>query len=54
MEDRTWLSPDEVALQMGVAAATVRYWVRHGRVPARKVFGRWRIDKETVRGMLDE
>jgi 3-methylcrotonyl-CoA carboxylase alpha subunit len=37
------LSPSEAARQLGTSTRTVQRWIRTGRLPARRVGGRWRV-----------
>lgn len=42
------LTPAQAADRLGVSAAAVRDLAHRGRIPARKVGGRWRIDAAAV------
>src|SRR5919109_4583722 len=37
------LSPSEVARRLGTSTRTVQRWINAGRLPARRVGGRWRV-----------
>ena len=37
------LSPSEVARRLGTSTRTVQRWIESGRLPARRVGGRWRV-----------
>jgi 3-methylcrotonyl-CoA carboxylase alpha subunit len=37
------LSPSEVARRLGTSTRSVQRWIRSGRLPARRVGGRWRV-----------
>ncbi len=42
------LSPSEVARHLGTSTRTVQRWVRTGRLPARRVGGRWRVAFDAI------
>ena len=37
------LSPSEVARRLGTSTRTVQRWIGSGKLPARRVGGRWRV-----------
>ncbi|MEO8229543.1 MAG: biotin carboxylase N-terminal domain-containing protein [Chloroflexota bacterium] len=43
MDDRRELSPSQVARLLGTSVRTVQRWIVQGRLPARRVGGRWRV-----------
>ncbi|MBZ0269821.1 helix-turn-helix domain-containing protein [bacterium] len=45
-----WLDADETASSLQITKATLYKLIREGRVPARKVNGRWRVS----RGRIEE
>ena len=47
-------SPEEAADMMGVNAATVRAWLRDGKLKGSKLGGRiWRISEEAIRDFVN-
>ena len=46
------LSPSEAAHHIGTSTRTVQRWIRTGRLPARRVGGRWRVAFDAI-GALD-
>ena len=53
MED--FLTPAEVAKQLGVTVSTVRRWLRSGYLPALKVGPRaWRISKADLSAHIEQ
>jgi excisionase family DNA binding protein len=43
MDHRRELSPSQAALLLGTSVRTVQRWIVQGRLPARRVGGRWRV-----------
>ena len=43
MDDRHELSPSAAARVLGTSVRTVQRWIAQGRLPARRVGGRWRV-----------
>lgn len=43
-----WLDADETASSLQITKATLYKLIREGRVPARKVNGRWRVSREHI------
>ena len=46
------LKPSEVAEILGVRPATVRYWLRTGRIEGYHIHGRWRIRPSALHGYV--
>jgi acetyl-CoA/propionyl-CoA carboxylase, biotin carboxylase, biotin carboxyl carrier protein len=42
------LSPSEAARHLGTSTRTVQRWIRTGRLPARRVGGRWRVAFDAI------
>ena len=42
------LSPREAAARIGATTRSVQRWVRNGRLPARRVGGRWRVASDAI------
>lgn len=47
MTDR-WLSVNEIASHLGVAAITIYRWLDRGQIPARKVGKQWRFSQTEI------
>lgn len=43
-----WLDADATAASLQITKATLYKLVREGRVPARKVSGRWRFTRDSI------
>ncbi|HSS35199.1 MAG TPA: biotin carboxylase N-terminal domain-containing protein, partial [Patescibacteria group bacterium] len=43
MTDPSELSPSQAAARLGTSTRTVQRWIAQGRLPARRVGGRWRV-----------
>ena len=43
MTDPNEGSPSQAAARLGISTRTVQRWIEQGRVPARRVGGRWRV-----------
>jgi excisionase family DNA binding protein len=43
MHDDTELSPSQAATRLGASTRSVQRWIAEGRLPARRVGGRWRV-----------
>jgi len=43
MRDPSELTPSEVARRLGTSTRSVQRWIATGRLPARRVGGRWRV-----------
>ena len=43
-----WLDADETAASLQITKATLYKLVRDGRVPAKKVSGRWRFTRDSI------
>jgi excisionase family DNA binding protein len=43
-----WISVDEVAEHLGVAAITIYRWLEKGRIPAHRVGKQWRFKPSEV------
>lgn len=43
-----WLSVNEIASYLGVAAITIYRWLDRGQIPAHKVGKQWRFSQEEV------
>ncbi len=48
MSDRPELSPSEAAAAFGTSTRTVQRWIASGRLPARRVGGRWRVAFDAI------
>jgi len=48
MEDRPFYWAKEVAQIMGVKHKTVLHWIYQGKIPARKLRGRWIVLKDEL------
>jgi excisionase family DNA binding protein len=46
--ENQWLDADETAASLQITKATLYKLVKDGRVPARKVSGRWRFTKDSI------
>lgn len=44
--DREFLTPDEVAKETGSSVDVVRYMLRTGSIPGKKIGVRWYVSKE--------
>ncbi|MBA3234815.1 MAG: excisionase family DNA-binding protein, partial [Chloroflexi bacterium] len=42
------LSPSEVAARIGTTTRTVQRWIASGRLPAKRVGGRWRVANDAI------
>lgn len=42
------MSPNEAAVKLDISAAGVRCAIRRGKLPARRVLGRWKLRPEDV------
>ena len=49
MDDTLLLSLPDVAARLGVSRQRVWEWVRAGRIPARRVLGRWAVEPRNCR-----
>ena len=47
-----WLSPDQVGRQLNVHPATVRLWIRTGRLGATRVGRAWRVHRSEIDRVL--
>ena len=47
-----WLDADETATSLQITKATLYKLVKDGRVPARKVAGRWRFTKDAIEDLF--
>ena len=45
-----WLGTSEAARALGVSTATVRSWIRSGRLPATRIGRKWMIARADVDG----
>ncbi len=43
-----WMDADETAGSLHITKATLYKLIRDGRVPARKVGGKWRVTREAI------
>lgn len=43
-----WISVDEIAAYLGVAAITIYRWLEKGRIPAHRVGKQWRFKTSEV------
>ena len=43
-----WLDADETAASLQITKATLYKLIKNGRVPARKVCGRWRFSRDSI------
>ena len=48
MEDPRELSPSQAAARLGTTTRTVQRWIAQGRLPARRVGGRWRVASDAL------
>ncbi len=48
MNDHRELSPSETARVLGTSTRTVQRWITQGRLPARRVGGRWRVAFDAI------
>jgi len=46
--ENQWLDADEIAASLQITKATLYKLVRDGRVPAKKVSGRWRFTRDSI------
>jgi excisionase family DNA binding protein len=51
MENR-WMDADETAASLHITKATLYKLVKDGRVPARKVAGKWRFSREAIEDLF--
>ena len=42
------LSPSQAAARLGASTRSVQRWIREGRLPARRVGGRWRVSGDVI------
>ena len=47
-----WMDADETAASLHITKATLYKLVKDGRVPARKVNGKWRFSREDIEGLF--
>ena len=48
------LSPSEVAARIGTTTRSVQRWIVTGRLPARRVGGRWRVSSDAIDALVAE
>ena len=46
--ENQWLDADETAASLQITKATLYKLVKDGRVPAKKVSGRWRFTRDSI------
>ena len=46
--ENQWLDADETAASLQITKATLYKLVKDGRVPARKISGRWRFTRDSI------
>lgn len=54
IEERTFLTPQEVSDLLRISTQTVRRWIKEGRLPAYKVGRAWRIKEGDLNRWLNE
>lgn len=47
-----FVSPNDMAYELGVHPETIRKWIRDGRIKATKYGGVWRIPKEELQRVI--
>jgi excisionase family DNA binding protein len=47
------LAPSEAAALLGATTRTVQRWIATGRLPARRIGGRWRVRRDAVVSLID-
>ncbi len=48
MTDRPELSPRQAAARLGASTRSVQRWILDGRLPARRIGGRWRVSVDAI------
>ena len=48
----TWLTPEQVGRELNVHPATVRLWIRSGRLGATRVGRSWRVHRSEIDRLL--
>ena len=48
------LSPSQAAKQIGTTTRSVQRWIANGRLPARRVGGRWRVASDALDAFMVE
>ena len=48
------LSPSQAAAQIGATTRSVQRWIASGRLPARRVGGRWRVASDALRAFMGQ
>lgn len=46
--ENQWLDADETAASLQITKATLYKLVKDGRVPAKKISGRWRFTRDSI------
>ena len=54
MDDRGELSPSAAARMLGTSTRTVQRWISQGKLPARRVGGRWRVASDAIGAFYNE
>lgn len=54
MQTRTWLTTGEVAKELEVTRQTVSDWIKSGRIPARRVGSRYRVERRDLKSVVTE
>ena len=49
-----WMGLARVASLLGVHRRTLNYWAANGAIPAYKIGGQWRVDREELRKWLQD
>lgn len=54
MQTRTWLTTGEVAKELEVTRQTVSDWIKAGRIPAKRVGSRYRVERHDLSRVVTE